>query len=133
MIQYSAISVNLFLMLDGGGGACYNIHKEALPADGSPPLKEKTMTVILRGGWGGHRFLLRKMESRTNRITTSMIKYSMRTPPFGGTIEPPSLAQEPPLRAAGLRPPGRGPACRLWQRRIHDTIFGNFRQSFPYA
>ena len=51
MIQYSTFSVNqsvnLFPMLDGGGGACYNIHKEALPADGSPPFKEKTMTVIL--------------------------------------------------------------------------------------
>ena len=43
MIQYSTFSVNqsvnLFPMLDGGGGACYNIHKEALPADGSPPAK----------------------------------------------------------------------------------------------
>ena len=47
MIQYSTFSVNLFLMLDDGDDACYNIHKEALPADGSPPFKEKTMTVIL--------------------------------------------------------------------------------------
>ena len=34
-------------MLDGGGGVYYNYFKEALPADGSPPFKEKTMTVIL--------------------------------------------------------------------------------------
>ena len=47
MIQYSTFSVNLFPMLDDGDDACYNIHKEALPADGSPPFKEKTMTVIL--------------------------------------------------------------------------------------
>ena len=43
MIQYSTFSVNqsvnLFPMLDDGDDACYNIHKEALPADGSPPAK----------------------------------------------------------------------------------------------
>ena len=58
MIQYSTFSVNLFPMLDDGDDACYNIHKEALPADGSPPFKEKTMTVILCQGMGRSSFFI---------------------------------------------------------------------------
>ena len=58
-----------------------------------------TITVNLGGGWGGYRFLLCRTESTTISKITNTIKYSIRTPPFGGTIEPPSLA--------GNRPCGR--------------------------